>query len=93
MKIEINSNSSRVDYVQTLANQLKLQMAQTPHSIPPDERYRRILAKLDSVADAVKSGDPQKAELALASAQDAVSEIQALTGTLPAGPESVDTRA
>lgn len=75
--IEINSDCSRVDFVSMLASQIKLQLAQGPHSIPADENQRRLQAKIDAVDEAVKSGNPQKAELALASAQYAATEILA----------------
>ena len=63
--IDINSPCSRVDFVTALASQLKLQVAQQPHSIPADDAQRKLQSKLDAVDQAVKSGDPQKAEQAL----------------------------
>jgi hypothetical protein len=78
-QIDISSSCARVDIVNALASQLKLQVAQTSSSMPPDEAYFKLKAKLDAVDQAVKSGDPQKAELALFEAQSAVKE--ALNGS------------
>jgi hypothetical protein len=74
--IDINSPCSRVDFVKALASQLKVQVAQAPHSIPADDAQRKLQSKLDAVDQAVKSGDPQKAEQALSELQSVVSSSQ-----------------
>jgi hypothetical protein len=92
-QVDINSSCVRVDFVNALASQLKLQVAQTPSSTPPDEAYRKLKEMLDAVDQAVKSGDPQKAELALFEAQSAVKESQNGAGTSSDKPKSVDAYA
>jgi hypothetical protein len=59
--IDINSPCSRVDFVKALASQLKVQVAQAPHSIPADDAQRKLQSKLDAVDQAVKSGNPSSA--------------------------------
>jgi len=81
--IDINSSCSRVDFVQALASQLKLQAVQMTSAIPPTDAHRKLQSKLDAVDQAVKSGDPQKAEQALFEAQSAVREAQNGTGAAP----------
>jgi len=52
-----------------------------------------VQSKLDAVDQAVKSGDPQKAELALFEAQTAVKESQITTGATPESSKGVDAYA
>jgi len=91
--IDINSSCSRVDFVNALAGQLKLQLAQAPHSIPADDAQRKLQSKLDAVDQAVKSGDPQKAEQAFFELQNAVSASQSLVSRSSTNPKSVDAYA
>ncbi len=92
--IDINSPCSRVDFVKALASQLKLQVAQAPHSIPADDAQRKLQSKLDQVDQAVKSGDPQKAEQALFNLQGAVSASLTTVASPPAASsKSVDAYA
>jgi hypothetical protein len=92
-KIDINSNIVRVDFVEALASQLKLQMAQVSPASTSIDVYRKVQSKLDAVDQAVKSGDPQKAELALFEAQTAVKESQITTGATPESSKGVDAYA
>jgi len=92
--IDINSPCSRVDFVTALASQLKLQVAQQPHSIPADDAQRKLQSKLDAVDQAVKSGDPQKAEQALFDLQGAVSaSLDNVVSQSTASSKSVDAYA
>jgi hypothetical protein len=88
--IDINSSCSRVDFVKALASQLKLQVAQAPHSIPADDAQRKLESKIDAVDQAVQSGDPQKAELAYFELQNAVSASQNVASHTSAVSKSVD---
>jgi hypothetical protein len=92
-QIDINSSCARVDIVNALASQLKLQVAQTSSSMPPDEAYLKLKSKLDAVDQAVKSGDPQKAELALFEAQSAVKDLQTQTPNAASPQHGVDIYA
>jgi LPS O-antigen subunit length determinant protein (WzzB/FepE family) len=91
--IDINSSCSRVDFVKSLASQLKLQVTQASHSIPADDAQRKLQSKLDAVDQAVKGGDPQKAEQALSELQNAVSSSQNGVSHSSAGSKSVDVYA
>jgi len=83
-----------VDFVTALASQLKLQVAQQPHSIPADDAQRKLQSKLDAVDQAVKSGDPQKAEQALFDLQGAVSaSLDNVVSQSTASSKSVDAYA
>lgn len=79
-----------MDFVKALASQLKLQVAQTPHSIPADDAQRKLESKIDAVDQAVQSGDPQKAELAYFELQNAVSASQNVASHTSAISKSVD---
>ena len=74
--IDINSNCSRVDAVKAMASQLKMQVAQAPHTTPPDKNVQKAQSQLDSLDIEVKKGDAQKAEIALSTARSAVTELQ-----------------
>lgn len=70
--IDANSNCSRVDAVKAAANELKIQSAaanSTGDGAPLDEASRKLKSDLQNLDAQVKSGDPQKAELALAQAR------------------------
>lgn len=92
-QFDINSSCVRVDFVNALASQLKLQVAQTSSSLPPDEAYRQLKEKLDAVDQAVKSGDPQKAELALFEAQSAAKDLQTQTPSASSARGGMDVYA
>ena len=70
--IDANSNCSRVDAVKAAANQLKIESAaanSTGASTQADDASRKLKSDLQNLDTQVKSGDPQKAELALAQAR------------------------
>jgi len=73
---DLNSNCSRVDAVKASANQLKMQLAQAPHSVPEDDGYRKAQDQLQALDAQIRNGDAQKAETALSSATAAVKELQ-----------------
>ena len=91
--IDINSNCARVDFVKALASQLKVQAAQPSHGSKPDEGYQKLKMKLEAVDQAVKSGDPQKAEQALSAAESAAKDMRNVAGTSPDKSKSVDIYA
>lgn len=74
--IDVNSNCSRVDAVKAMAAQLRMQAAQAPHTVPADDNYRQVQTKLASLDTEVKNGDARKAEAALSTAKNAVSDLQ-----------------
>jgi hypothetical protein len=79
--IAVNSNCSRVDAVKASATQLKLQVDQAPKSAdaPASDSYRKAQSQIQSLDTAVKQGDAQKAETALATAKSAVQQFQTQT--------------
>ena len=74
--IDANSNCSRVDAVKASANQLKMQVDQAPHTLPPDENYRKARSQIQSLDQQIKSDDAKKAETALSTAKAAVTQLQ-----------------
>ncbi len=70
--IENNNESIRLDFVRLLGGQLKRHVAQSLSSFPPSDDYFKLQATLNALDQALESGDPQKAERALFSAQNAL---------------------
>jgi hypothetical protein len=91
--IENNNERIRLDFVRLLGGQLKLHVAQTLSSFPPSDDYFKLQATLDALDQAVKSGDPQKAEQALFSAQSALIEFLSPSVVLYADLKKIDTYA
>lgn len=74
--ISLNSNCSRIDAIKATANQLKMQATQVPHSTPETSGYKKMQTQIQDLDQQIKSGDPQKAETALASAVSTVRQLQ-----------------
>ena len=74
--IAINSNCSRVDAVKASAEQIKLEISKAPSfQSGGSQQLRAVERDVQSVDDAVRSGDAQKAELALSDLQSAVRDL------------------
>jgi hypothetical protein len=74
--IDVNSNCSRVDAVKSVANQLKMQLAQAPKSAAESDSYRKAQSQLQALDQDVKSNNAQKAETALSTATSAVQTLR-----------------
>jgi len=74
--IDINSNCSRVDAVKASANHLKMQIDQTPHSVPESDSYRKAQNQIQALATVVQQDDAQKAETALSMLKSTVNTLQ-----------------
>jgi uncharacterized coiled-coil DUF342 family protein len=74
--INPGSNCSRVDAVKATANQLQMQLDQTPRTTPASDALRKAQGEIQSLNSQIKSGDARKAETALSSAKSAVNELQ-----------------
>jgi hypothetical protein len=74
--MNISSNCSLVDEAKARSMQLQMQLDQTPHSTPESDSYRRALSQIQALNNAVKGGDAQKAETALATASTAVMQVK-----------------
>jgi len=74
--LSMSSNCCRVDAVKATANQLKMQLAQ----VKADEANKPIeqtaTQQLQSLDSQIKSGDANKAELALSAAKLAIQHVQ-----------------
>ena len=75
VSMNISSNCSLVDEAKAKSMQLQMQLDQTPHSTPESDSYRRALSQIQALNNAVKGGDAQKAETALATASTAVMQV------------------
>jgi len=78
--INIDSNCSRVDAVKASANQLKMQVDQTPRT-PGDQTYRKAQSQLQALDSDIKSGNAQKAETTLSTAKSTVQQLQTQSNT------------
>jgi hypothetical protein len=79
--IAVNSNCSRVDAVKAAATLLKLQSSvsgstPTEPSAQGSDAVRKVKSDLQALDNVIKSGDAQKAELALAATRKDVAAAQ-----------------
>jgi hypothetical protein len=91
--IENNNEGIRLDFVRLLGGQLKLHVAQSLSSFPPSDDYFKLQATLAALDQAVQSGDPQKAEHALFSAQSALIGFLSPSVVLSADLRQIDAYA
>lgn len=74
--LSLSSNCCRVDAVKASANQLKMQLASGKVNDARKPQEQSASEKLQSLDAQIKSGDANKAELALSSAKQAVEQLQ-----------------
>ena len=74
--IDINSNGSRVDAVKAMAEQLEMQVAKAPYSVPENDSYRNAQEQIQDLDQEVNNGNAQNAETALVTATTAVTKLQ-----------------
>lgn len=88
----VNSNCTRIDAVKATANQLKLQKlppATDPHADP--QKSQAVKTDLQALDSSIKTGDAQKAELALSNVRNALSQLDAAAGSDKPRQLSVDS--
>ena len=74
--LSLSSNCCRIDSVKATANQLKIQLAQANSANAPDPKTQSANGQLQSLDAQIRTGNADKAELALSSARTAIEQLQ-----------------
>lgn len=90
--ISAANNCCRIDAVKASANQLKLKLAQHAAADSNDPRFRSASQQVQSLDGQLKSGDANKAELALSAARSSIERLDysALIVNAPTAPRFGD---